>query len=142
MTANKGMWRAESRLARPILRLSDLLESEAVTGPQLAQVLEAARAAHLEWEERVAEEGTGKIWLAITGSDPLQSAGSWIEELTRMELAWCARLGLTASVVAYGQVEDELGRAVLEVEGPGAVLRVPQGASSPLQWPYPTSSQP
>jgi hypothetical protein len=39
-----------------------------------------------------------------------------------MELAWSRRLGLTASVAAYSIAEDELNRAVLEIEGPGAEI--------------------
>ena len=39
-----------------------------------------------------------------------------------MELAWSRQLGLTATVAAYSIAEDELNRAVLEIEGPGAEI--------------------
>jgi hypothetical protein len=39
-----------------------------------------------------------------------------------MELAWSRQIGLTASVAAYSIAEDELNRAVLEIEGPGAEI--------------------
>lgn len=39
-----------------------------------------------------------------------------------MELAWCRKLELSASIVAYAMSDDELSRVALEVEGPGASL--------------------
>ncbi len=60
--------------------------------------------------------------MVLSTSDPLKSAGRWIRKPANMELAWSRQLGLTVSVAAYSIAEDELNRAVLEIEGPGAEI--------------------
>src|SRR5690606_23275502 len=61
--------------------------------------------------------------------DPLHRADDLIEQLVEMELSWCRRLHLAAELVAYGESDGALTRAVLEVEGPGAAtyLAMEQG---------------
>jgi ATP-dependent Clp protease ATP-binding subunit ClpC len=113
----------ERRLARPILELADWLkrstESMDARG-RLARALEAAAQALADWHDRAAEEGAGAVWLLIQSVDPLRPAGRWIEDLAHMEIAWCRKLMLSVSVAAYGLLDEELTRVVLDVEGPGA----------------------
>jgi len=115
--------RVEERLAGPLLQLAELGQSSPEGREelsQLARLVERGAEALNAWEERVAEEGAGAVWLTISSADPLQSAGSWLRDLAEMELRWCRRLGLDAEVVAFETHEDELIRVVLDVEGPGA----------------------
>ncbi|MBI5498691.1 MAG: AAA family ATPase [Deltaproteobacteria bacterium] len=110
------------RLAEPFERLAELRAQPA--GGQdpgrLARAYEAAARALRDWEDRVAEEGPAAVWLVLSNADPLQAAGGFVEELARMELAWCERLGLCARVVAVEAHDGDVTRAALEVEGPGA----------------------
>lgn len=113
----------ESRLAEPVLQLADLLEEpdagEAAPALLSRTVEEAARSLR-EWDERLAEEGGGRIWMVIGNSNPLQPAKEFVENLAAMETAWCEKLGFSVSPAAYGLAEEELARVVLDVEGPGA----------------------
>jgi hypothetical protein len=114
---------AEMRLAEPIERLADLVDEAAAHAGKaewIARALEQASGALADWDDRSAEQGGGAVWLLLRSSDPLAPAAEWIEELAAMYLAWCARLGLAAEVVAVGFTEERLARAALEVEGPGA----------------------
>jgi len=116
----------EGRLAAPIERLREAIESEsqrdgeAIDVKKLAPLVEEASAALADWRTRVAQQGADAVWLIISSGDPLRPAGSWLEDLANMELAWCRHLQLAASVVAYEAVDGQLNRVAIEVEGPGA----------------------
>jgi hypothetical protein len=115
--------RIESRLAEPLSKLAEIrktAQGKSANKNIQSKTLEQAAMALREWDERLAEEGAGAIWLFISNADPLQEGANFLESLTSMELAWCRKLGLTTSVVAYGPLDGELGRVVLEIEGPGA----------------------
>ena len=112
--------RMQERFARPILHLAELCKEKHPDPTVLSSVLEQAAISNRKWEERLADEGHAEVWMVLSSSDPLKSAGQWIRKLANMELTWCRQLGLTASIAAYSVVEDELNRAVLEIEGPGA----------------------
>lgn len=60
--------------------------------------------------------------MVLSTADPLKQAGQWIRKPANMELAWSRYLGLTASVAAYSIADNEMNRAVLEIEGPGAEI--------------------
>jgi len=114
--------RMRKRFAGPILHLAKLIEENTPTPADLSTALEQAANSFRQWEDCLAEEGQTEVWMALSTSDPLKSAGRWIRKLANMELAWSRQLGLTASVAAYSIAEDELNRAVLEIEGPGAEI--------------------
>jgi DNA polymerase III delta prime subunit len=114
--------RMRKRFAGPILHLVELLDDNPTSPSILSPALEQAADSFRQWEECLAEEGHAAIWMVLSNSDPLKSAGRWIRKLANMELAWSRRLGLTGSVAAYSIAEDELNRAVLEIEGPGAEI--------------------
>ena len=114
--------RMRKRFAGPILHLAELIEENTPTPADLSTALEQAANSFRQWEDCLAEEGQAEVWMALSTSDPLKSAGRWIRKLANMELAWSRQLGLTASVAAYSIAEDELNRAVLEIEGPGAEI--------------------
>jgi hypothetical protein len=86
----------------------------------IARAVEQAGAALADWEERLAEEGGGAVWLLLRNADPLEPAPEWIEELATMHRTWCRHLGLASEIVAVGFAEEQLARIALEVEGPGA----------------------
>ncbi len=114
---------AGERLAGPIRDLEAArAEVQNVGAPlqPLARALEDAARSLRQWEERLAEEGAGTVWVLLTKVDPLLPATKWLTDLTGMELAWCSKLGLHARAVACQNVDGELSRIVLEVEGPGA----------------------
>lgn len=118
----------ESRLARPLEQLREVMETEAaddgdpgVDPGALARKLESAAHALADWRARQAEEGPAAVWVVISNADPMRPAGKWLRDLTQMELNWCSRLGLTASIAAYEEQDGELSRVALEVQGPGAV---------------------
>ncbi|MGE0480702.1 MAG: AAA family ATPase [Phycisphaerae bacterium] len=114
----------EERLAEPLRRLADLCASAPERRrdvERLARVVEAAAAAYHDWTRRIAEEGPSAVWLVISNVDPLAPASAWLEELVEMELAWSRRVHLAASVAAYELRDNELARAVLVVEGLGAL---------------------
>ena len=116
---------AETRLAEPLRRLAEMIAesppaSRAPKTEWLARAVERASEALADWDERIAEEGGGAVWLLSRNVDLLAAAGSWLEELAEMHLAWCRHLELAAEVVAVGFSEDKLARVVIEVEGPGA----------------------
>ncbi|MBP7937313.1 MAG: AAA family ATPase [Phycisphaerae bacterium] len=116
--------RMEERLAEPIRRLAEYptVDSEARVIPQgWPEALAAAAGSLAAWQEHLDSDGPGAVWLVIGSPDPLQSAAHWIEDLVKMELAWCRRhLRLAASLVAYEPDEKDLRKAVLDIEGPGA----------------------
>jgi ATP-dependent Clp protease ATP-binding subunit ClpC len=115
--------RSEQRLAEPFEILREGLEASDAAQPlrkRLAEPLERAAHALNEWETRLAEEGPSALWIAISNADPLRPAGSWIEDLARLELCWCERLGLDAQAIGYTPVDGQVSRVFLEVEGPGA----------------------
>ena len=114
--------RMRKRFAEPILHLVELLADNPPTPANLSPALEQAATSFRQWEDCLAEEGHAEIWMVLSTSDPLKSAGQWIRKLANMELAWSRQLGLTASVAAYSLAEDELNRTVLEIEGPGAEI--------------------
>lgn len=114
--------RMRKRFAKPILHLTELIEENTPTPADLSPALEQAANSFRQWEDCLAEEGKAEVWMVLSTSDPLKSAGRWIRKLANMELAWSRQLGLTASVAAYSIAEDELNRAVLEIEGPGAEI--------------------
>lgn len=119
------------RLARPLRRLDEQVQAGAEAST-LARALEAATQALEEWDERLSDaaEQSGGVWLAVASVDPLKPAGTWLEDLVNLELAWCRRLGLAAAVVAHeklaarpatdGHARPAPALVVLEVEGPGA----------------------
>jgi protein subunit release factor A len=118
------MIQVEARFAA-VLRDLDALMQDAnglrdVT--RLARQVEAAAQALRQWQDRVLEEGARDVWVSIERADSLQaeSAETWLTELAQMELAWCRRMHLEASIAACEVAEGELSRLVLHVEGPGA----------------------
>jgi ATP-dependent Clp protease ATP-binding subunit ClpC len=115
--------RGEQRLAEPFEILREAVHAGDAAQPlrkRLAEPLERAARALDEWETRLAEEGPSALWVAISNADPLRPAGTWVEDLARLELAWCERLGLDAQVIGYSSADGTIGRVFLEVEGPGA----------------------
>ena len=114
--------RMRKRFAGPILHLAELIEENTPTPADLSPALAQAANSFRQWGDCLAEEGQAEVWMVLSASDPLKSAGRWIRKLANMELAWSRQLGLTASVAAYSIAEDELNRAVLEIEGPGAEI--------------------
>jgi len=112
----------ETRLAAAIEPLERTLAEpeQTVDRRRLALELEGAERARREWDARLAEAGPRAVWLLLERADPLQPASPWIAELVAMELAWCERLDLSARVVACEIADEELARAVIEVDGPGA----------------------
>ncbi len=111
--------RAEERLARPILGLSEALQDDGVASERAAGLLASAARAMSEWEERIAEEGPSAIWLIISNADPSHTASDWLGHLVRMEIAWARRQHLTAEIVAYEATDETTQRVLLSIEGPG-----------------------
>jgi ATP-dependent Clp protease ATP-binding subunit ClpC len=114
---------AEARLVEPVVRLAELVSAPANRPPKvewIAKAVEQAGAALADWEERLAEEGSGAVWLVLRNADPLAPSPEWLAELAGMHQTWCRHLGLASEIVAAGFSEDVLARVVLEVEGPGA----------------------
>jgi len=114
--------RMRERFAGPILHLKEILEDSGVSSAVLSPALEQAAYSFRQWEDCLAEEGHAEVWMVLSTADPLKKAGQWIRKLANMELAWSRHLGLTASVAAYSIAENEMNRAVLEIEGPGAEI--------------------
>lgn len=117
--------RSTERLSGPLLDLVELVERDperqrATDLGRLARVVESAAEALRTWGERVAEEGAAAVWLVLQHTDPLKAPLGFVADLARMELGWCAQLGLEARVVAVEESDEDVLRAVLEVEGPGA----------------------
>lgn len=98
---------------------------EALGNAPTPSAVERAARALAEWDERLAAEGARAVWLLVERVDsigPARSSSRFLSELVEMELAWCARLRLAASVAAY-EVQpgsEDLVRVLLDVEGPGA----------------------
>ena len=61
-------------------------------------------------------------WLVISPADPIHPDGTWIRDLTRMELTWCRHLRLEARIAAFELRQDLPLRVVLEIEGAGAAF--------------------
>jgi PCRF domain len=114
-----------------VQRLTELVDAPAARAKAewLAGELEKAWSSLEDWDERLAEEGGGAVWLLLRNADPLEPATEWLQELVAMHQGWCRRLGLASELVAVGFTEDVVTRAVLEVEGPGAAsyLAMEQG---------------
>lgn len=112
----------ESRFARTLDDLDRLMQDSAswrnLAG--IARVVEASAQALHGWQARADDESARELWVLISRSDPMQSAESWLLELAQMELAWCRRVHLHASVVAAEVADGEWSRIILHVEGPGA----------------------
>jgi ATP-dependent Clp protease ATP-binding subunit ClpC len=127
----------EGRLAKALSRLADL-DRRLATRDELSRFasgLEEAARALREWEERTAEEGPAAVWIVVENADPLRGgAADWIAELVDMEIGWCRRARLAAAAVAFGQVEDEVVRVVLEAEGPGALALLAMEAGIHRRW--------
>lgn len=109
------------RLASALENLSRFLESASRPGALSAGVrlYEQAADALRHWDERVAGEGPGSVWLLLESQDG-GSGDRFLEDLVKMEEAWCARCGLTSSVLAYEEADGRPVRVVLDVEGSGA----------------------
>jgi hypothetical protein len=112
--------RMQERYASPIIDLSELIRDNQPEASVLSSALESAAASFKQWEDRMADEGHAEVWMMISTSNPMKQEDKWIRNIVNMELAWCGKLGLTASVAAYSLSEGALNRVVLEVEGPGA----------------------
>lgn len=137
--------RSEQRLAEAFEILREALEVNESGQPlrkRLVEPLERAALALDAWETRLAEEGPSALWIAIANADPLRPASSWVEDLARLELAWCERLGLDVQVIGYSATDGHTGRVFLEVEGPGAAVflamehgihRLHRGSQAPLR---------
>lgn len=137
--------RSEQRLAEAFEILREALEANEPGQPlrkRLVEPLERAALALDAWETRMAEEGPSALWIAIANADPLRPASSWVEDLARLELAWCERLGLDVQVIGYSAADGHTGRVFLEVEGPGAaaflgmehgIHRLHRGSQAPLR---------
>lgn len=111
----------ETRLAGPIERLGQAVSDAKVSSPVLGSMLEQAARSLADWERRAAEQGVGAVWLVLKDADPMSVKGEALEQLVQMERAWCRRLHLAAELVAFGEGDGGPNRAVLEVEGPGAL---------------------
>jgi MoxR-like ATPase len=114
----------ESRLARPILLLAEVLSEihagRSVPPGRLGPLLVEASEALRSWEHRRAEQGPGASWVVVRSLDPTRNAAEEIERLVTIERAWAGRLHLAAGVAAFGVEDDQLARAIVEVEGPGS----------------------
>jgi ATP-dependent Clp protease ATP-binding subunit ClpC len=112
----------EDRFARTLWNLEIQLQSGAATKDlkSLARQVEAAAGALREWNDRSIDEGPHDVWLLIERADALQPSEPWLSELAQMELAWCRRVRLEATVVACELLDREPSRIVIHVEGPGA----------------------
>ncbi len=117
--------RSEDRLETRIRRLEPLDHPE--TAPlasdrEIAQWVEDAAKALRDWGTRLAEEGGSALWMMISNVDPFEQASTWIQDLARMELAWCRSLHLVVNYSAAELVDDLPTRVVLAAEGPGAAV--------------------
>ncbi len=120
------------RLAGPLRELEAIRQEAQTTGyplEALARAIEEAARAIREWDERLAESGTGAVWLLMSKVDPLLPATRWLTDVAAMELAWCVKLEFHAAVVACQYLDGDLARVALEVEGPGvgAILAMEHG---------------
>lgn len=119
--------RALERVVTPALALDEWLSKRAAAAdrprwlPAFAQAVEQAARALQDWELRLAEEQVGGAWLIVSSVDVLAPVSRWIEDLVRMELSWCERLGLAARLAGCDVRDGQLVQAALEVEGPGTL---------------------
>ncbi|MBN2440534.1 MAG: AAA family ATPase, partial [Spirochaetales bacterium] len=113
--------RAEKRLAKPIIELADAFASgEATDLTTYNKLIEKAATALYWWEERLAENKGGSVWMVLASSDPHNPDSDWLIELTNFEKKWCKRLNLYATIVAYSEHDNLVTRVIYEVNGPGA----------------------
>lgn len=116
--------RARDRLAGPLHRLKQWPAESTSSRQELdrlaREVADADRALE-DWQIRLAEEESAGAWLVISSLDALHAPGDWIEDLVAMQRAWARRLYLACDVAAYEVRDDALLRAVMRVEGPGAL---------------------
>ncbi len=115
--------RVQERLASPIEQLADWVNRDDLRPIHLAalgQVYERAAAALDDWHRRQAEQDARGVWLLVMSIDAGDPPSRWITDLATMELAWCRRLHLTATVAAVSTVDRRLAHAAIYVEGPGA----------------------
>ncbi len=114
--------RAESRAATAMERLQeelDTLEDSPSSRYRLTQRMESAEATLLDWTRRQEEKKRSALWMMLSCSEDT-SGGTYLTKLLEMELAWCRRLGLDATVIAYSEDEYGVSRAWLAIEGIGA----------------------
>jgi MoxR-like ATPase len=112
--------RAEERLAVPLRHLARVRAEGGTDAAALGAALGSAARALGDWDDRLAEDGAGGVWLVIRPVDALRPAGEWLADLATLELAWCRRLLLMASIAGYHADDGQLGLVALDVEGPGA----------------------
>ena len=113
--------RVESRLDGPLVHLEACIAEDAkVKVDVLAQKYDAARRALVDWEARAAEGGARAVWIVIANADVRSKSDAWLPALAAIEMAWCARLGLTVESVAFAIRDERVTHIVLEAEGPGA----------------------
>ncbi|MCB9536582.1 MAG: AAA family ATPase [Myxococcales bacterium] len=119
---------AEARLRRPVKRLASLLEGQPAV-EVLAEVVGDVALSYRRWLDLGADDAPAAAWVLIGPGDTHRAPGDWLRDLTQMYLAWARRQGLTAEVVAEQQVQGEVERVVLEVDGPRAfkVLEMEHG---------------
>jgi ATP-dependent Clp protease ATP-binding subunit ClpC len=113
-----------ARAAAALAELADLAaqtDRDRAALAALARALEDASWSLGEWERRQLEAGPSSAWLYLQTADPVTPAADFLEELVRMELAWCRRLQLDAELVAHGARGKHLARAALHASGPGAL---------------------
>ena len=75
----------------------------------------------IKWEERERLSGPTGIWLVLTAVDIHDPAESWLRKLVRIQKMYCHRCDLEAHIEAVEPHPKGICRAVLEVEGPGAL---------------------
>lgn len=117
--------RSEERLSEPILALQRTIQTPRTTThararEHLARQVELASLAIDEWLALV-DEGDDRashaVWLVISATDPTQAHADWLEDVTAMELGWCKRLSLAASVAAIEPGKLGPRRVVIAAEG-------------------------
>lgn len=111
----------EKRLAKPIIELADTYASEKESDLSVYnKLIEKAATALYKWEQRLAEDKGGSVWMMLASTDPLSPDSRWLLELVNFEKKWCRRLNLYTTVAAYSTHDNLLTRVILEINGPGA----------------------
>ena len=115
----------ESRLARPIGLLAEVLGEidarRSVAPGRLGPLLVDASEALRSWDLRRAEQGPGASWVIVRSLDPTRNAAEEMARLVTIERAWAGRLHLAVGLAAFGFENEQLARAIVEVEGPGSL---------------------